>query len=105
VPGVLPEVPGGGWGPIGNGSDHQLVGLGIEQLQSLEVCPGPGLRKPGHPPTKVTGVNPVLTGIVSPIRFFGSFYQIGTILFVTKAFSFSNYLGSWACETGIVILG
>jgi hypothetical protein len=50
-------------------------------------------------------VNPTLTGQVSPIRYFGSFYQIGKILFVTKAFSFSNYLDSWACEIGIVILG
>jgi hypothetical protein len=54
---------------------------------------------------RVTGVNHTLTGKVSPIRRFGSFYQIGTIHFVTKAFSFSNYLDSWACETGIVILG
>jgi hypothetical protein len=59
------------------------------------------------PPPQVTDVNPTLTGKVSPIRWFGSFYQIGTILFVLKrkAFSFSSYLDSWAGETGIVILG
>jgi hypothetical protein len=40
LPGQLPEVPGGGGGPTGNGSGRQLIGLGIEQLQSQEVCPG-----------------------------------------------------------------
>jgi hypothetical protein len=49
-------------------------------------------------------MNLILTGKVSPIRWFGSFYQIDTILFVTKAFSFSNYLDSWVCETDIVVL-
>jgi hypothetical protein len=111
LPWQLPEVLGGGRGPVGNGSGRQLVGLDIDQLQSQEVCPGPGLRKLGHKPRlppshpPVTGVDLTLTGKVSPIGCFGSFYQIGTIFPITKALSFSNYLDSWACETGIVILG
>jgi hypothetical protein len=82
-------------GPVGNRSGRQLVGLGIEQLQSWEVCPGPGLRKLGRkPPSPHNRCESTLTGKVSPIRCFGSFYQIGTILFVTKVFSFSSYLDS-----------
>jgi hypothetical protein len=96
-------------GRVGNGSGHQLVGLGIKQFQSWEVCPGLGLGKPERkpPPTlpRGTGVDPAPTGKVSLTRCLGSFCQIGTILLVTKAFSFSNYLDSWACDTGIVILG
>jgi hypothetical protein len=56
-------------------------------------------------PPWVTCVNSALKGKVSPIRCFGSFYQISVILFVTKALIFSNYLDNWACETGIVVLG
>jgi hypothetical protein len=52
---ATPRSTGGGWGPVRNESGGQLVGLGIKQLQSQEVCPDPGLRKLGHnpPPTPI----------------------------------------------------
>jgi hypothetical protein len=87
------------------GSSHQLVSLGIQQLQSWETCPGLGLRKPGHNPPPHRPRNRCESCKVSPIRCFGSFHQFGTIIFVTQAFSFSSYLDSWAHETGIVVLG
>jgi hypothetical protein len=47
---VTPRSSGRRMGSCQKRSGCQLVGLGIEQLQSWEVCPDPGLRKLGHKP-------------------------------------------------------
>jgi hypothetical protein len=50
-------------------------------------------------------MDPALAGTVSSLGRLGPFYQINAVFPFAKAFSFSNYLDSQACEAGIVMLG
>jgi hypothetical protein len=50
-------------------------------------------------------MDPALADKVSSTGRIGSFYQINAVFPFAKAFSFSNYLDSQACEAGIVMLG